>query len=173
MEIALNYSFIAWTALLAFLAKRNANLSLLLVVMMIPKLLDLILLTPSLQYIKHSDSRYLFFVVHGLNDVLMISLIYYRWLVSTILFKQSLFRRLTIEWYVIGLFSLSVTYNIAMVGEYQKLWSTMFNAPSQFFYDYYTAFKQGLLAIEAAILTALTVQTLKAVHELKKHGLIK
>lgn len=173
MEIALNYSFIAWTALLALLAKRNANLSSLLLLMMFPKILDLIILTPSLQYIKSSDYRYLFFVVHSLNDVLMIALIYWRCFVSTVVFKQSLFRRLTVEKYIISFFVLSIITNLLVIGDYFKFWEYTLDLEGHVFYDFYPMAKRILALLEAVILTVLTAQTLKAVRDLKKRGLIK
>ena len=173
MEIALHYSFIAWIAILALLAKRNANLSSLLIIMMIPKILDLIILTPSLQYVRSGDFKHLFYIVHGLNDILMIALVKYRFFISSIIFKRSLFRRLSVEKYVIAIFAISVIYNMAVVGDFLKFWKEYFNFETYPFYTYYSEVKWILTLLEAVILTVLTAQTLKAVLDLKKRGLIK
>lgn len=173
MEIALNYSFIAWTAILALLSKRNANLSSLLIVMMIPKLIDLIILTPSLQYIKSSDLRYVFFLVHSINDVLMIILIKQRFFVSSLIFKNTVFRKLSVETYMVFFFSISVIYNFLVVGDYLNFWKNLFDFKGHVFYDYHPTAKIILAILEALILTVLTIQTLKAVVDLKKRGLIK
>ena len=173
MEIALNYSFIAWTAILAILAKKNADLSSLLIVMMIPKILDLIILTPSLQWLKSGDLKYLFYVVHGLNDILMIALIKYRFIASSVILKRSIYRRLSIEKYIVSIYAVSVIYNIAVIGDFLKIWKDYLNFTGYPFFTYYSETKRILMFLEVIVMTVLTAQTLKAVIDLKKHGLIK
>lgn len=171
-EIITNYCFIAWTALLAVLARKNANLGTLLLIMMIPKTLDVLVLTPLLQGIKTSDYRSLFFIVHSLNDLLMITLIKHRWYFANKLTKRVVYRKLKIESFISHIYGVSITYNLLVFSDYSFIGSKYFGLPESLFYNNYSGIKELITGVEAIILTVLTVQTIIVIRQLKRKGLI-
>ena len=172
-EILINISFVAWTAILAFLSRKNANLGSLLLVMMIPKITDVFVISPLVQHIENSDEWASYhFIIHSINDGLMIALIKFRWLVSSYLSTKSLYRKLAIEKYIITIYSCSIIYNLLVFGEYYQFGEKYLKTREALFYDYFTPFKETLGTAETIILTVLTVQTLIFVRQLKKKGLI-
>lgn len=158
---------------MAYLARRNANLGALLIVMLIPKAVDMFLLTPALQPLKSSEYRAWFYVAHSLNDLLMILLIRFRFIVSAMLVPHSMYRPLKIEKALIAVFALSIAYNLSVFGDFFRFWHYALGLEGHHFYDYYTPVKRALLGVEALILTYLTNQTIQAVKRLKEKGLIE
>lgn len=144
----------------------------LLMVMLIPKALDMFLLTPLLQGIKSSDYREWFYIVHALNDGLMIVLIKHRLIVSVLLRTRNIYRPLMIEKAIIYIYATSIIYNICVFGDFFRFWRNTFNLDQAYFYVYYTQTKYILSAAEAVTLSFLTYQTVVAVRRLKDKGLI-
>lgn len=168
MEIYLNYSFIAWTAFLAFANRNNINLKSLIVVMMISKFADFAILTPLLQNFKSTASFFL--IAHAINDLFMVMLIQYRWIISALIMEKSAFRRMKVETYIQAIYLASVFYNLLVITDYWRF-STgygFFDRP--YFYESMSLIKNAMNLAEAVVLTFLTMQTWLAVRKIKERG---
>lgn len=165
-----NYAFVFAVALLAIFSRRNGNLHSVILLMMLPMMIDIFFLTPTMQFIKGTDWRHFFFLFHGLNDVLMLVLIGCRGWICTFLTYQFPFRRMFEEKLILAIYAVSVVTNISCFFEFSLFMSG--GDTAMFFYNNYDAIKGVLGYSEMGILALLTWQTFKAVKELKAEGLI-
>lgn len=160
-----------WVLLLAIMAKRNGNLHSILVLILIPKVLDVVVLTPLLQGMKSGEFRHYFYMIHSLNDLLMCLLLLWRPLIYVFTGWRIFYERIVSEWAIIAIYFCSIAVNLLVFAEYEE--ARMGLKPSLYFYTNYKLFKGILSYAEVVILTWLTIQTIIAVRMLKKQGLIK
>ncbi len=174
-QILINNIFIGWSLILILGAHKNLNLWSLLVLMFIPQFLDLAVLTPALQVMKDKESiaynyREYFFVVHSLNDLFMIILIRYRFLIAIIINMKFVHRKMWQENVIIAIYTASILYNLAVFFEYK--WRIYYDEKQMFFYDNIEISKLFLISMDTIILSWLTWKTIEAVANLKKHKII-
>jgi hypothetical protein len=160
-----------WVLLLALMTRRNGNLYSILVLMLIPKVLDVVFLTPMLQGMKSGEFRHYFYLIHSLNDLLMCLLLLWRPVIYVFTGWRVCYERLLSEWLIIVIYFCSIAINLLVFTEYEE--SKLGLKPSLFFYTNYKILKGVLNYAEICILTWLTIQTIIAVRMLKKQGLIK
>lgn len=160
-----------WILLLVFLAKRNSNLHSILLLMLVPKLLDIAVLSPLLQSMKKGDYRQFFYVAHSFNDLFMCLVILWRPYIHVFTGWRVVYHRLKSEWVLIGTYFGSIAVNLMVFVEFEQ--ARLGIRPSLFFFDNYEIFKGILSYAEVAILTWLTIQTVIVVRMLRKKGFLK
>lgn len=170
-EIIENGIVCGWIILLAVLAKRNSNLQSILLVLLAPKLIDILLLTHVSNAIRHGEYRHFFYLMHSANDALMIALLCFRPYIHVFTNWRCCFERLWSEWLIVAIYIVSIAVNLLVFNEYLTKWA---GEPTDlFFNNNYKTIKRVLFYGEALMLSWLTVQTLIAVRNLRRKGLIK
>ncbi len=157
---------------MAFAARKNANLQSLIVVMLISKFIDAAALTPLLQNLKSVDMalRPIFYAVHALNDLLMVMLIQYRWIIAALILQRSAYRKMNLERFIQSIYLSSVFFNLLVITDFTKFGDSYGIFDSYVFYENISPVKNAMNLAEALVLTFLTLQTWCAVRKLKKTG---
>uniref|UniRef100_A0A6M3J3U7 Uncharacterized protein n=1 Tax=viral metagenome TaxID=1070528 RepID=A0A6M3J3U7_9ZZZZ len=171
IEIIENGIVCGWIALLVYGARRNSNLQSILLVLLAPKVIDVFILTHISNAIRHGEYRHFFFLMHSANDALMIALLCARPYIHIFTRWRCCFERLWSEWFIVAIYFASIIVNLLVFNEYLTKWAG--EPTNLYFYNNYETIKRVLFYSEALILSWLTIQTLIAVRNLKRKGLIK
>jgi hypothetical protein len=174
MDFLVKIFLLTWVILLFMYAKYNNNLRSLLIIIAIPKAIDLFLLTHLLEPLKQADNeyRYYFYLVHATNDLLMLLLIRFRFFVVLLISNNSLYREMKVEKFIAFLFFASICMNILTYGDFFKFWEYTFGTPKAYFYYLHVNVQHVLITAEIITLGYLTAKTITVARQLKKAGLI-
>jgi hypothetical protein len=174
MDFLIKFFLLAWVLILFKLASKNNNLKSLLLMIAIPKAIDLIALSFLLEPLKSSDDyRQWFYIVHSVNDLLMVLLLKYRCFFTSILSPKLLYRRLNVEKVISLLFIISIVLNVLVFSDFYAIGYKYYNLPESYFFYLHPKIQLGLLfPVELLILSYLTYQTIAAVKKLRVKGLI-
>ena len=166
-----NAMLVLFSLTLVYFSRDNRNLQSLLVLMMIPMLIDIIFLTPITKRLLQTELQHLYYVFHGMNDLLMIFLITQREHICRFIGLPLPFRRLKEEYAIIAIYFVSI---LTFVISYYELTNYMVDNSfdAQFILHYYEPIKRYSGWAECLILLMLTAQTFIIGKRLRKQGLI-
>lgn len=169
-HFVLNQYLILIVGVLALATHRNLNLSSLFLVMLLPKALDFLLLSPFWSEHRSADFRNWQPFTLALHDMLMIIVIKHRSWIQVLLRRHSAYRKMWQEDAFCWIFTFAFIWNICMFVEYSLRWYV--DRDITFFHGMNVEVKYLLLILEYVLLAALTKQSLAAVRSLRKRNLI-
>lgn len=159
-------------SILVFLSWRNSNLFSLLLLLLIPKLIDVLFISPvALEAFDSDGKEHWFYFVHSLNDIFLFFLIYFRFWIFTLFGSRFVYKRMKSEYVLMSILALSVSVNFLVFNEYVDIVGN--GLTERFFYDSYKEIKYVFMAVETAILCWLTFLTMNAWQSLKQKGLVQ
>ena len=179
-----NSVLVLWICTLFMATRISFNFNYVLLCLLIPKLIDVLFLTPVLTSIEHTEYRHIAYPIHSLNDLLTIGLLIFRERVTTafnflsriklakkLKVRYGDFRRFSFERYLIAIYIISIVVNFLVLYEVRKYHSGI--DTSLYFRSLYPTIKSLFGYIEALLLTVISIDIIyfyfKTKHELQKN----